>query len=140
MLYNANLTNLNNLTGDQIGSYFGYSVASGDLNGDGLDDVIIGAPMWTNYQTMGKFETGKVFVAYQNQNVSTKSNNRWEPCPGLVVMGEDSCSGGRGFESQHHSMLDRHIFAYNCSKNCIVFEKMKINGEEAGDGPLKSTI
>jgi hypothetical protein len=46
-------------------------VASGDLNGDGLDDVIIGAPMWTNYQVMGKFETGKVFVAYQSQNVSS---------------------------------------------------------------------
>ena len=74
VLYNANLTNLNNLTGDQIGSYFGYSVASGDLNGDGLDDVIIGAPMWTNYQVMGKFETGKVFVAYQSVNVSLLSD------------------------------------------------------------------
>jgi hypothetical protein len=57
------------MTGDQIGAYFGYSVASGDLNCDGLDDVIIGAPMWTNYEVMGKFETGKVFVVYQNQQV-----------------------------------------------------------------------
>ncbi len=57
------------MTGDQIGAYFGYSVASGDLNGDGLDDVIIGAPMWTNYEVMGKYETGKVFIVYQNQNV-----------------------------------------------------------------------
>ena len=28
--------------------------------------------------------------------------------PGLVVMGRDSCSEGRGFESQHH-ILDRHF-------------------------------
>ena len=70
VLYNSNLTNLHNMTGDQIGAYFGYSVASGDLNGDGLDDVIIGAPMWTNYEVMGKFETGKVFVVYQNSLVN----------------------------------------------------------------------
>ena len=79
ILYNANLTNLNNLTGDQIGSYFGYSVASGDLNGDGLDDVIIGAPMWTNYQVMGKFETGKVFVAYQSVTVLENKKTQVRP-------------------------------------------------------------
>ena len=28
--------------------------------------------------------------------------------PGLAVMGEDSCSKGGGFESQHH-ILDRHF-------------------------------
>ena len=70
MLYNSNLTNLNNITGGQIGAYFGYSVASGDLNGDGLDDVIVGAPMWTNYEVMGKYETGRVYIVYQNAEVS----------------------------------------------------------------------
>jgi len=42
---------------------------------------------------------------------------------GLVVMGGDSCSKGRGFESQHRS-LDGH-------------EKTKINEIEAGDGTFK---
>ena len=70
VLYNSNLTNLNNITGGQIGAYFGYSVASGDLNGDGLDDVIVGAPMWTNYEVMGKYETGRVYIVYQNAEVS----------------------------------------------------------------------
>jgi len=65
VLYNANLTNINNITGDQIGAYFGYSLAAGDLDGDGHDDVIIGAPMWTNYNVMGKYETGRVYVVYQ---------------------------------------------------------------------------
>ena len=31
--------------------------------------------------------------------------------PGLVVMGGDSCSKGRVFESRHH-ILDRHFHIY----------------------------
>ena len=64
---------MNNITGDQIGAYFGYSLASGDLDGDGRDDVIIGAPMWTNYEIMGKYETGRVYVVYQGDQVTTIS-------------------------------------------------------------------
>ncbi len=65
------LNNLHNLTGEQIGAYFGYSLASGDVNGDGLDDLIIGAPMFTNYAAaeMMKYETGRVYVVYQDANV-----------------------------------------------------------------------
>ena len=70
VLYNNNLTNLHNLTGDQIGAYFGYSIATCDINGDGLDDILIGAPMWTDFTAMGKFETGRVYVVYQDKNVS----------------------------------------------------------------------
>ncbi|XP_071748168.1 integrin alpha-PS2 isoform X5 [Lepeophtheirus salmonis] len=67
ILYDVNMTNLNNLTGDQIGAYFGYSVASGDFDGDGNDDIAIGAPMWTNYRVMGKFEVGRIYIVYQNK-------------------------------------------------------------------------
>ena len=36
--------------------------------------------------------------------------------PGLMVMGEDSCSEGRGFKSQH-CILDGHFFTLVCSFN-----------------------
>ena len=32
----------------------------------------------------------------------------WGGSPGLMVMGGDSCSKGRGFESRHH-ILDGHF-------------------------------
>ena len=52
--------------------------------------------------------------------------------PGLVVMGGDSYSEGRGFESRHH-ILDRHFFTFICSKNCnSLFEKTKINKKGPG--------
>ena len=28
--------------------------------------------MWTDYSIMGKFETGRVYVVYQDKNVSTR--------------------------------------------------------------------
>ena len=37
----------------------------------------------------------------------SKVTLKWGGSPGLVVMGDDSCSRGCGFES-HRRMLDRH--------------------------------
>ncbi|KAG6461531.1 hypothetical protein O3G_MSEX012687 [Manduca sexta] len=45
VLYTWELQNIKNISGSQIGAYFGYSLASGDIDGDGADDVIVGAPM-----------------------------------------------------------------------------------------------
>ena len=70
MLYSSRLKNLFNLTGEQIGAYFGYSVCVADVNGDKLDDIIIGAPFHTDYSnTEGKYETGRVVIAYQDRQV-----------------------------------------------------------------------
>ena len=44
--------------------------------------------------------------------------------PGLVVMGGDSCSNGRGFKSQH-CILDVHFFIFICGKNCNVCLKIR---------------
>ena len=40
----------------------------------------------------------------------------WPGGPGLVAMGEDSCSEGHGFESQH-PIMNGHFFTYICCNN-----------------------
>lgn len=70
ILFSWNLTNYKNITGEQIGSYFGYSMAVGDIDGDKRDDLIVGAPMFTTLNKKMKFEdnhyeNGAVYVFLQ---------------------------------------------------------------------------
>lgn len=60
-----------NITGEQIGAYFGYSMCALDVDGDGLDDLIIGAPMYTTPNNEGKYENGRIYIMYQGKFVST---------------------------------------------------------------------
>ena len=69
----------------------------------------------------------------------TKKKKRLGEISGLVVMGRDSHSKGRGFESQHQ-ILDGGFFTYICCKNCnICLIRPKINEKEAGVGPFKKS-
>ena len=49
------------------------------------------------------------------------------------VMGRDSHSKGRGFESQHR-ILDGQFFTYTCCKHCndVCLKRPEINEQEAG--------
>ena len=51
-----------------------------------------------------------------------------------MVMGRDSRSEGRGFESRHRK-LDGHFFTYISCKNCnVCLKRPKIIEKEAGVG------
>uniref|UniRef100_A0A7N6BWZ8 Integrin alpha-2 domain-containing protein n=1 Tax=Anabas testudineus TaxID=64144 RepID=A0A7N6BWZ8_ANATE len=56
----------NAMKGDIMGSYFGYAVAAIDINNDGLDDLVVGAPMFMHQGSCGRMEElGKVYVYLQ---------------------------------------------------------------------------
>ena len=66
------------LTGHAEFDYFGYSVAGcGDVNGDGFDDVIVGAP----YNRAGGSGTGRIYIYYggssmnDNEDVTITGSN-----------------------------------------------------------------
>ena len=49
-----------------MGEYYGFSLVAVDLTGDGYDELIVGAPM---YSTSTNPEVGRVYV-YRNTGVS----------------------------------------------------------------------
>lgn len=55
-----------NFTGEQMGAYFGYAVATTDINSDGLTDLLVGAPMFMVQGSGGRLEEmGRVYVYLQ---------------------------------------------------------------------------
>ncbi|XP_075237231.1 uncharacterized protein LOC142333690 isoform X2 [Lycorma delicatula] len=77
VLYTWNMTNLQNITGEQLGAYFGYSLCSTDIDGDKLDDLVIGAPLHTDFSNNeGSYETGRVYFVYQGKE-SYRFRQRW---------------------------------------------------------------
>lgn len=69
-IYSWNMTPMKNITGQQIGGYFGYSIAVVDVDGDNLVDLVIGAPMHTEPNNEGKYEMGRIYVVFQDSDVS----------------------------------------------------------------------
>ncbi len=62
---------LKKLAGEDPMDKFGFSIASGDLNNDGMNDIIIGAPYHTNDPAL--YQGGAVYV-YFGPDFSTKTS------------------------------------------------------------------
>ena len=55
-----------------------------------------------------------------------------------MVMGDDSCSKGHGFESRRRILNGMTFFTLICCKICIkvCLKRLKINEKEVGVGPF----
>lgn len=64
------------LEGHQPGEHFGASLAVFDINNDGRDDIIVGAPHHSTYTNSEiKFDVGAIYVYYQTANGLYKNEN-----------------------------------------------------------------
>ncbi|KAM6957804.1 integrin alpha-IIb [Aplochiton taeniatus] len=80
------LTEHHAFQGPQVASYFGHSVAVSDINGDGLDDVLVGAPLFMERVAGQLQELGQVSVYLQRGHAHFPS--RPDQClSGVVVYG-----------------------------------------------------
>nr|XP_054766848.1 integrin alpha-8-like [Lytechinus pictus] len=55
------------MEGFEMGEYFGHSIVGSDLNGDGYDDMIVSAPMYSNMQDK-RHEVGRVYIYTNNRD------------------------------------------------------------------------
>ncbi|CAG6021847.1 unnamed protein product [Menidia menidia] len=66
ILNGTDMTNMMKYTGEQMGSYFGYAVATTDIDSDGMVDLLVGAPLLMVRDSDGRLEEmGRVYVYLQ---------------------------------------------------------------------------
>ncbi|XP_074842374.1 integrin alpha-8 [Carettochelys insculpta] len=66
IINSTDLTVIQNFTGEQMASYFGYTVTVSDVNSDGLDDILVGAPLFMDREFESKpKEVGQVYLYLQ---------------------------------------------------------------------------
>ncbi|KAG3291758.1 integrin alpha-5 [Ictidomys tridecemlineatus] len=83
ILNGSDIRSLYNFSGEQMASYFGYAVAATDVNGDGLDDLLVGAPLLMERTADGRpQEVGRVYVYLQHLAGI-------EPTPTITLTGHD---------------------------------------------------
>ncbi|XP_014814405.1 PREDICTED: integrin alpha-3 [Calidris pugnax] len=140
------------LPGHQVGSYFGSAVALADLNSDGWQDLVVGAP----YYFQRKQEVGGAVYVYMNEVGGFQLN------PSLVLTGPSYSAFGfavasigdinqDGFQARARPVINilNKIFTVTpskvdpaqCnSKSCITVTVCFAYNQSAGDPKYKENI
>ncbi|XP_064614600.1 integrin alpha pat-2-like [Liolophura sinensis] len=66
-VYTQALNVIKEFPGKQYGAFFGTAVAASDFNNDGLDDIVAGAPQYSDYKSSKSFDKGEAYVFYQEE-------------------------------------------------------------------------
>ncbi|XP_074214434.1 integrin alpha-8 [Camelus bactrianus] len=70
IINSTDMTFIQNFTGEQMASYFGYTVAVSDINNDGMDDILIGAPLFMEREfESNPREVGQVYLYLQESEL-----------------------------------------------------------------------
>ncbi len=79
------------IKGQQQGEFYGNSLAAADVDGNGLEDLLVGAPHYTDYDDPSiKYEAGRVYIYHQGQQNGAFS---FDSTPTRILVGR--AGGGR---------------------------------------------
>ncbi|XP_069314997.1 integrin alpha-8 isoform X2 [Eulemur rufifrons] len=66
IINSTDMTFIQNFTGEQMASYFGYTVVVSDVNNDGMDDILVGAPLFMEREfESNPREVGQIYLYLQ---------------------------------------------------------------------------
>ncbi|XP_058858718.1 integrin alpha-3-like isoform X3 [Acipenser ruthenus] len=132
------------LSGEQVGSYFGNSIAAADLNNDGWKDLLVGAPFYFDRK---EEEGGAVYIFMNEGGV-------FQNTPTLVLKGVSGSGFGFAVASVGDINQDGFediaigapfdgsgkVFLYQSSKEGLSKEARQqvIDGSEIGTGGIKT--
>ena len=103
---------------------FGYSVSVGDVNGDGFDDLIIGAP-YADENALADIDEGAIFIIYGQSDLKTQN---WFTGDGEGAYGPDDYGNNIDYLAQY-SGIDQGLIGSDV-----------VTGDFNGDGLMDFVV